>query len=353
MDLTSYITALLSENDTVIIPGFGAFISVYKPAVIKENEIIPPGKELKFFSQIKNNDNLLAMQIARAKKISYDDAFKRIERATAKIILQLDKGEKVVFGELGEFSYDENGIIQFTHYQTENPITQVGYEPVSLEDVVETPEEITHIEEPAPEEQTTEEISEAASVERDQIVNENPQEESSQPEPADLNKFKKADYEDHPEVIIEPKQKKNFAWLWILLAVIIIGAVLYFLFVNKKQVPDNNSQLSQEIKKEQVLPETPKSDSIQPADSSGISQSPAVVSATQYHLVGGGFKNEENALKFINQLKNKGIEGKLLGQKGKVFLVGIASYNSESEAYNELNRRMRENPEWKLWVYEK
>lgn len=353
MDLTSYITALLSDNDTVIIPGFGAFISVYKPAVIKENEIIPPGKELKFFAQIKNNDNLLAMQIARAKKISYDDAFKRIERATAKIILQLDKGEKVVFGELGEFSYDENGIIQFTHYQAENPITQVGYEPVSLEDVVETPEEIVNSEEPVAEEKIIEEISEAESVETDQIINEITADESSQPEPVDLQKFKKADYEDHPEVIIEPKRKKNFIWLWILLAVIIIAAVLYFFFADKTKAPENNNRLSQEIKKEQVLPETPKSDSMQPADSSVISQSPAVVSATQYHLVGGGFKSEENALKFIDQLKSKGIEGKLLGQKGKVFLVGIASYNSESEAYNELNHRMRENPEWKLWVYEK
>ena len=353
MDLTSYITALLSDNDTVIIPGFGAFISVYKPAVIKENEIIPPGKELKFFPQIKNNDNLLAMQIARAKKISYDDAFKRIERATAKIILQLDKGEKVVFGDLGEFSYDENGIIQFTHYQTENPITQVGYEPVSLEDVVETPEEIVSNEETAVEEKTTEEIPEAESVETNQIENEIPLDVSSQPEPIDLQKFKKADYEENHEVVTEPKKKKNFVWVWILLVVIIIGAALFFFLTDKKQSPQNNNQLSQEVKKEQVLPEPAKTDSIRPADSTAISQPPSTIPAARFHLVGGGFKNEENAVKFIEQLKSKGIEGKLLGQKGKVFLVGIASFNSESEAYNELNRRMRENPEWKLWVYEK
>lgn len=353
MDLTSYITALLSDNDTVIIPGFGAFISVYKPAVIKENEIIPPGKELKFFPQIKNNDNLLAMQIARAKKISYDDAFKRIDRATAKIILQLDKGEKVIFGELGEFSYDENGIIQFMHYQTENPITQVGYQPVSLEDVVETPEEITNNEEPVAEEKTAVENSVEESVEVGQIVTENSPVESPQPENADLQKFKKADYEENPEVITETKKRGNFVWLWILLAVAVIAVALFFFLSNKKQVPDNNNQLSQEIKKEQVQQVAAKPDSIKADVTSAISQPPAVISVTQYHLIGGGFKNEENAVKFIEQLKSKGIEGRLLGQKGKVFLVGIASFNSESEAYNELNRRMRENPEWKLWVYEK
>jgi nucleoid DNA-binding protein len=353
VDLASYITTLLSDNDTVIIPGFGAFISVYKPAVINENVIIPPGKEIRFFPQVRNNDNLLAMNIARSKKISFDDAFKRIEKATSKIIFQLDKGEKVVFGELGEFSYDENGIIQFTHYQTENPITQIGHEPVSLEDVVETPEEITESKEPAPEETTVEKIPETGFITTDQIINEIAPDENLNTEPVDLQKFKKAVYEENPEVIIEPRKKKNLVWLWVLLVVIIAGAALYFFLTNKKQAPENNNRLSEEIKNEQVLPTTTKPDSIQPVDSSGTSQSPAIVSGTQYHLVGGGFKNEENALKFINQLKNKGIEGKLLGQKGKVFLVGIASYNSEPEAYNELNRRMRENPEWKLWVYEK
>lgn len=353
MDLTSYITTLLSDNDTVIIPGFGAFISVYKPAVIKENEIIPPGKELRFFPEIKNNDNLLAMQIARSKKISYDDAFKRIERATAKIILQLDKGEKVVFGDLGEFSYDENGIIQFTHFQAENPITQVGYETVSLEDVIETPEEIVSNEETAVEEKTTEEIPEAESVETNQIENEIPLDVSSQPEPIDLQKFKKADYEENHEVLIEPKKKKNFVWVWILLVVIIIGAALFFFLTDKKQSPQNNNQLSQEVKKEQVLPEPAKTDSIRPADSTAISQPPSTIPATRFHLVGGSFKNEENAQKFISQLKNKGIEGKLLGQKGKTYIVGIASFNTEEEAFRELNKRIHENPEWKLWVYEK
>ncbi len=84
-----------------------------------------------------------------------------------------------------------------------------------------------------------------------------------------------------------------------------------------------------------------------------VSQPLTTTSTPKYHLVGGGFKSEENAAKYINRLKEKGIEGTQLGQKGKIFLVGIASYNTEEEALTELNRRMHENPEWKLWVYKK
>ena len=42
----------------------------------------------------------------------------------------------------------------------------------------------------------------------------------------------------------------------------------------------------------------------------------------------------------------------MLGKKGSLFLVGIASFETEKEAYNELNRRTRENPGWELWVYQ-
>ena len=355
MDLSILIKVLLNDNETVIIPGFGAFISVYKPAVIRDNDIIPPGKEIRFFHQIKNNDGLLAMYIARSKKISYDDAFKRIERATSKIIYELDKGEKVAFGELGEFSYNENGEIQFTQLQNDEPVLSAGFEPVSLEDITETAEE-TQVEqvivpEPAVIEEpelkiedavTEQELpTEIASTQEEQIDEIKPETEKPvfQVPVAEPTK---------PEV---KEKEKSYTWLWILLAVVAIVIIVFLLFVIEKKAPtpDAESQL-QEIKTEVVVP-----DSIQPADTmtATVSQPRTTNSTVKFHLVGGGFKSEENAGKFINRLKEKGIEGIMLGQKGKIFLVGIASYNTEEEAFTELNRRMHENPEWKLWVYKK
>ena len=53
MNIGKYVHELLLENDTVIIPGFGAFISNYKPAEIDEetNELKPPAKEVTFNAQ--------------------------------------------------------------------------------------------------------------------------------------------------------------------------------------------------------------------------------------------------------------------------------------------------------------
>lgn len=358
MDLSILIKVLLNDNETVIIPGFGAFISVYKPAVIRETDIIPPGKEIRFFHQIKNNDGLLAMQIARSKKISYDDAFKRIERATSKIIYELDKGEKVTFGELGVFSYNENGEIQFTQFQTDEPVLSAGFEPVSLEDITETQEEtkaeqvivpepvdiekpglktedtVTEQELSAGEVAIQEEQIDEMKLETEKVVFQIPVAEPTKPD--------------------VKEKKKSFAWLWILLAV---GAIIIFviLFLVNEKKTTNVEDHSQDLKTETVQQEAVASDSIQSADTmtTTASQPLTTSSIPKFHLVGGGFKSEENAVKYINRLKEKGIEGTLLGQKGKIYLVGIASFDTEQEAFNELNRRMHENPEWKLWIFQK
>lgn len=360
MDLSILIALLLKDNETVIIPGFGAFVSVYKPAVIKENEIIPPRKELRFFHQIKNNDGLIAMHIARSKKISFDDAFKRIEKATSKIVYQLDKGEKIVFGELGEFSYNENSEIVFTQYETGNPLIIDGFEPVSLEDVTETPEEVTVEQLTAPVTEVVEEVSNTdGNTIGEQLV-------VTEEEPAQLIDSEKEKPESAPVVNLEtpvvkpakaeePRKKNNAVWIWILLVIaVVVIAIFILLNKNDEQQTGADSKI-QTQKAETAQPAAITPDTIQPSDTVNVevSQPQTNTSSEKYYLVGGGFSNEENAMKYINQLKEKGIEGILLGQKGKLFIVGIASFNSESEAYNELNRRMRENPDWKLWVYKK
>jgi len=354
MDLSILIKILLNDHETVIIPGLGAFVSVYKPAVIRENDIIPPGKEIRFFHQIKSNDGLLAMHIARSKKISYDDAFKRIERASSKIIYELDKGEKVAFGDLGEFYYNENGEIEFTKFESSALISPAGFEPVFLDDVIETPEE-TRAEQVVESESFVAEESEIEAVEVEQNLPE--QEEIIQKEVLDEDLHETETPE--PQIPLsdneEPaERKKSIAWLWISLLIVAILVVAFF-FIKERMVTPKNAEPS-EITVEVAQPEVTKTDSIQPAAdtvAAAVVQPPVTSSALKYHLVGGGFKSEGNAIKYIDQLEEKGIEGTLLGQNGSLFLVGIASFNTKEEAIAELNRRAQQDPDWKLWVYQK
>ena len=350
MKLTNYIHELLLSNETLIIPGLGAFISTYKPAEISGNEIKPPSKEISFTGLFKNNDGVLVTAIARRAKISQPNALKRIERERENILYQLDKGEKVTFENVGVLFYNEKNEIQFTPFSEDNLLLDsFGLETITLEDKIEktiepeTAEVLTETVEPKTE------VEEEINI----VSSEEPAEKIKLPRPL-------------PDWAIEkPVENKKTTWYWYLLILIPIFIGGYFIFRDKpaSNYPENYQDQSAINEQHGVQIQTiPPADSMQidsvqqlAVDSVKIAEPQVGLSdeSTKYYLVGGGFKSEENAEKYILRLKEKGIEGIMIGKRGSMFLVGIASFNTEEEAYNELNRRVRENPEWNLWIYQK
>jgi len=362
VNLAKYIHDLLLENETVIIPGFGAFITTYKPAEIGENEIKPPSKEILFTQQIKNNDGILVSAIARKAKISQTTAMERIDRERENMLYQLDKGEEIFVGNLGKLFYNEKNEIQFVPFHEDNLLLDsFGFEPISMDDSIEKAVEMesvqdltTEVEESAKEtpelNAETENVSETVSEQK--------------PEKIKLSELKQAPAAD------KPKEKKIADWVWFLL--ILFPTLIYGYFV----IINTSKSIKTDIDQETIIKNNEQEllmQTIVPVDSMIVdsmlndssSQTKAIDTVktetnintistdSNYYLVGGGFKNEENAEKFIVELKEKGIDGIMLGKKGSLFLVGIASFETEKEAYNELNRRTRENPGWELWVYQK
>lgn len=358
MKLAKYIYDLLLENETVIIPGFGAFISTYKPAEIGDNEIKPPSKEISFTRQIRNNDGMLVMAIARKAKISQPNALKRIERERENMLYQLDKGEKIDLKELGTLLYNEQNEIQFSPFQDDNLLMDsFGFQTISMDDVVE------EVIEPEPVEAVTENVNEPEIVEKvkptievegeTESVTEKPIEKIELPRPLPVWAIQK------------PVERKKAGWYWYLLILIPIFIGAYFI-VNKFSNSTNKEfdrKAIPQTEKQEIIVQT-----ITPADTAVIDTFAekegektvkieatvnTISTETKYYLVGGGFKKEENAEKFIVRLKEKGIEGFMLGQKGKLYLVGIGSFNTSNEAYNSFNELIKKFPDWNLWVYKK
>ena len=362
MNLAKYIHDLLLENETVIIPGFGAFITTYKPAEIGENEIKPPSKEILFTQQIKNNDGILVSAIARKAKISQTTAMERIDRERENMLYQLDKGEEIIVGNLGKLFYNEKNEIQFVPFHEDNLLLDsFGFEPISMDDSIEKAVEMESVQD------LTTEVDESAKETPElNAETENVSETVSEqkPEKIKLSELKQAPAAD------KPKEKKIADWVWFLLILFPTLIYGYFVIINtsKSIKTDINQETIIKNNEQELLMQT-----IVPVDSMIVdsmlndssSQTKAIDTVktetnintistdSNYYLVGGGFKNEENAEKFIVELKEKGIDGIMLGKKGSLFLVGIASFETEKEAYNELNRRTRENPGWELWVYQK
>lgn len=348
MKLAKYIHELLLENETVIFPGFGAFISNYKPAEIRENEIIPPSKVISFTRQFRNDDGLLVTIIARKAKISQTNALKRIDRERENMMYLLDKGEKVTIENIGVLFNNEKNEIQFAPFQDENPLLDTfGFEPVTTEDTVEktlvteTEEILNKSVEPANEDEVENESTSEKPIEKIIL-------------PRTL-----------PDWAIEkPVERKKTGWYWYLLILLPILIVGYFLFLNsnnqnKTEINDQttNNELEQ-IQIQTIVPsDSIQNDSIQKLKTDSVvnvkPDSGTSLDNSKYYLIGGGFKSEENAEKYILRLKEKGIEGTMIGKKGSMYLVGIASFDSKQEAFNALNENLKTYPEWNLWIHKK
>ncbi len=397
MNLGQYIHQLLPENEIVIIPGFGAFVSNYKPAEILEEtgEIIPPSKEVTFNPKIRNNDGLLVGFIAENESISHFDALKRIEKERENIAYQLDKGEKVTLEETGVLFLNERQEIEFESFIRENLLL----DSFGLEAVVPEEEIISEVEESKPEEpvafETPPETEEVPEIEDTQTP-------AEQTEPVETIEFleeqteevifseeqkteiiseevtgkkeplpeKKEEPELVAEILIseEPKEKKKKGSLWFLL--IFIPLIVAGIFVAKNN--SDKKKTNEESQKNITIQETPQignnepqanqstDDSLQNlvSDSTeNIKPEPENTSRAlfeeRFYLVGGSFKEEENAQKFIDQFDINGYEPFFMGQIGQFYFVGIGKYKTEREAVDAKNAFLKKIPDSGAWVYEK
>jgi nucleoid DNA-binding protein len=123
LDIALYIKELILNNECVILPGFGGFISRYRPANLDpEKKILtPPSKEIEFQKDLKKDNGLLANYIVKKKKIFVTRARRLIEDYVNEINAKLDKGEKVVLQGIGTLVKDlRNQEIKFLSLRDEN-----------------------------------------------------------------------------------------------------------------------------------------------------------------------------------------------------------------------------------------
>jgi nucleoid DNA-binding protein len=122
VDITAYIRELLFGHDCVIVPGFGGFIGNYTPARIdkKAGTFYPPVKQISFNRNLNHNDGLLVGRISGTSGINYGDARSMVEEFVTDLRRRLEKGDKVVFDNIGSFINNQEGNLQFEPDRSSN-----------------------------------------------------------------------------------------------------------------------------------------------------------------------------------------------------------------------------------------
>lgn len=388
MDLGKYIHELLLENETVIVPGFGAFVSNYKPAEIDGHEIKPPSKEITFSQKIRNNDGLLVGHIAEKEGLSHFDALKAIKRERENIAFQLDKGEKIDLGEIGLLRSAGDNEIAFEPAPGDNlQLDSFGLGPVSIDE----PKSVEDIKEPDEPHETTAGAAAFAAINESnghetkdpekpdgpvlepetpekQVIHETPTTENQtagEPDTVQNTEPEKA-ATDAPE-----EERKNRSAFWFLLILIPLAVAGYFLM--KSQTPSESGIEKNTAEMETSARETNENkpdiaivDSFANDSAKTIAAIDSIPSATpapgelaivgpgtaKFYLVGGSFKEEENAKEYLDELKANGFEPFYMGKRGNFYMVGIGTYDSERAAVRAKRQYMDENPNTGAWVME-
>lgn len=124
-ELINHINALLLENDCVIIPGFGGFITHYVPSQIEQESDIfsPPYRVIAFNPKLKLNDGLIAQAYMSTNGTSFTDANRRLNKDIAELVNTLTTSGSYTFPNIGVIKTDINGQLKFIPEDTKSNST--------------------------------------------------------------------------------------------------------------------------------------------------------------------------------------------------------------------------------------
>ena len=116
IELDRHIEILLLDNDCVIIPNFGGFVTHHVDARYDESEgsFLPPLRTLGYNPHLKNiNDSLLAQSYVEAYDISYPEAQRKITEEVDNLKTALSEQGQFELKNIGMLSLNDMGDVVF------------------------------------------------------------------------------------------------------------------------------------------------------------------------------------------------------------------------------------------------
>lgn len=317
MQLDQYISDLLYRYECVILPGFGAFLTQYQSAQVHQttNAFYPPKKKLSFNSQLVTNDGLLANYIAKAEGISHEVANAKIATYARALSNFVKAPGGHTLENIGRLLTDTEGNLQF------EPSYHLNYLTASFGLSSYTSSQITR---------------ELLKVTPDVKVL------------REVYKEEVEAIEETTPIAITPERRNN-GWIKYAAATVVgIGVLSFFGATYVKKVEEHNYASRAEAR-EQL------EDKIQEATFVINNPLPAIQLAIskplgKYHIVAGAFREEENALTRVNQLRDKGYDARQIGtNKYGLHQVVYGSFIDSDNAINTL-REIRAEDNKTAWL---
>lgn len=301
MEINHYIKELLLLNDCVIIPEFGGFVANYKPAIIDGNLFFPPCKEIAFNNKLISNDGLLINFIADQEGLSYFSAKQKLDDFVEETLLSLEQNRNVYFDGVGYLHYDSRENLQFEPQLKQNLLIEsYGLQNFSYEKLYQR----------------------------------------QMPRPA----FKVEYKEPVPVIFQKRKVQKLIIAIPLLMAMALIP-----MKNNKEYLSKSDLGMWEALTQSAPVASIP---SVEKNVAEYIANSTAEnVTQNKYFIVGGSFKSDENAIKYIQQLKAEGYNGQDLGIFKGLHRIALKGFSNMEDAQKELNSMLYKNPNSGVWIH--
>ena len=298
MNLVQYTKELLYQYECVIIPGLGAFLT--QPVTVRIDRekgiFFPPGKVLSFNGLLTHNDGLLANYIAMRKSISYESALQEINEEIVKWRANLDFQYPVILSGIGELILNSEQKIGFT------PFDQINFDKNSIG-------LNSFSKKPLSEKSTT-----TKSITKKTIVME------------DTN---------NEDLAFTPETKKQKpAYLkYAAVGVLAIGLVAVSYFLGNQYLTDErlkSTELAQEKIKTKVQEASFDLGEIAALELNVIAKDvedesvSEIVAGDFFSVIAGSFREESNALKMLDKLKEEGFDEATLAKQSPDGLYRVA-----------------------------
>jgi nucleoid DNA-binding protein len=301
VEISQYIREILLLNDCVIIPEFGGFVANYKPAKVENNQFFPPTKEVAFNNKLVSNDGLLINFISEAEGIDYFSAKLKLESFVDETLLNLEKKRNVYFEGIGYLHYDSRENLQFEPQLKDNLLVDsYGLQSFTYEKIYQR----------------------------------------QMPKPA-----AKIDYHEPVPVIFQQRRIKKLA---IAIPLLIAMAIIPMKH-NNEYLSKSDMGMWATLTQSTPVESAPVQEQTQTETITSVAADEVV--EQKYFIIGGSFKSEENANKYIDQLKEQGYTGKNLGVYNGLNRVAMVGFATMPEAQKELNNMLAKNPSCGVWIH--
>lgn len=346
----NHIKELLFEQDCVVIPDFGGFVTNFDCAKIDTSKrfFTPPQKWLAFNSLLKNDDGLLSNYIANQENISREQANLKIKAFVEETKTHISADKNYIINGLGTFSLNEENKIQFQPKDSNNFFSEsFGMESVFLKKADTSKQELQVVHTPSP----------ASNSTMQQVFKDR--------EPM-------AEVMENEVLAIRKRGKfsRVLPVIYGLLGSAIIFSAVYLFDNPKANLSSLNPFQPQNITLKIATPIVETSEISEPKSEVMITEKitvePIVAPITEtkktiieaekrFFIITGSFGSKKNAEKLLKTLKNKGFEDALIlfpKHHEKLIKVSAGGFTNETDADSEAIK-VKNAINQSTWIYKK